>query len=809
MEAIREKGFEKKSPLTNMGFMYEKPYLSDRVKGLRDTYRSAEWGIDVDRMKYFTEAYKETEGEFPAMRNARGLEKALANMTIRIDDEELLAGAKSSRRYSAPGSIEVTGLHAYETLALALYRKGKTVPEVLPRGFGRRSAEFLKHITEFTEEEYRLITEEILPYWGIEISDSLLSRTGPSAITRSPGNMPAIPWSHVSLGIEKLLKTGLRGIAREAADRISLLDSQESDYGKKKNFLEAIQVSTDAVCRFAERYASLAEEKAETAAPGRKKELLEIAGRCRRVPAETPRTFMEALQSIYLVQMAVIVSHGDTVICPGRVDQVLDPFYKEDMKAGRITPEQALEAIEEYQIKTAYSFNGPGVFTIGGLGKDGEDATNDVSHLFIEAHRNLKGLCNGIAARISEKTPRNFLMKVCEVNRHTAGVAIYNDEVHIRDLVQDGYAMEDARNWCNIGCTEITGSANNNGNTAVPLFHLPLLEMALNEGRSMASGWKQTGASTPPASGFKSFEDVKKAFADQVARAIERTVREVEKREPRVQKVCAQPLLSATIEGCIESGTDLYAGGARYNSASIGNQGLATQADSLAAIKWAVFDKKLFTLEELVHHMRNNFKGAEDVRRQLLNAPKYGNDDPYVDEIAEWVVQNFAGELKKHKYWLGGPYRGLMISSGTQNMEGMLVGATPDGRLAGAAVSNGMSPTNAMEKNGLTAALLSAAKASTVPLSDGSALNVNFNPLMIQKDEQLDKFAAVIEGYLAMGGRQVQFNPISRETLLDAQQHPENYPELQVKVSGYSARFIDIQKNLQDDIIRRTSFESC
>ena len=807
MEAIQEVGLEKKTSATAMGLLNEQPFLSDRVKGLRDTYRSAKWEIDVDRMKYFTEAYKETEGKFPTMRNARGLEKTLANMTIRIDDEELIVGAKSSKRYSAPGAIEVTGILGYTSLALALYKKGKTVPEMMPQGFGRRSADFLKHITEFTEEEYRLITEEILPYWGIELSDSPTSMFSRGRSEFS--GMRAVPWSHVSLGLEKLLAIGLKGIARQASDRMKTLDPNETDYETKRNFLEAIQVSIDAVIMFAERYANLAEAQAETATPQRKKELLEIAERCRRVPADKPRTFMEALQSIYLLQMAVIVSHGDTVICPGRVDQYLNPFYQDDIAAGRITREQALEAIEEYQIKTAYSFNGPGVFTIGGLGKDGEDATNDISHLFVEAHRNLKGLCNGIAARISQKTPRDFLTKVCEVNRHTAGIAIYNDEVHIRDLVQDGYAIEDARDWSNIGCTEITGTANNNGNTAVGLFHLPLLEMALNEGASMLSGWKKKGLSTPPVSEMKSFEDVKKAFADQVANAIEDVVKGVEEREPNVQKVFAQPLLSATIEGCIETATDMYAGGARYNSASIGNQGLATQADSLAAIKWAVFDKKLLSLEELVKHMRNNFKDAEEVRQQLLNAPKYGNDDPYVDEIAEWITENFSNELKKHKYWLDGPYRGLMISSGTQHIEGMMVGATPDGRLAGTPVSNGMSPSNSMEKNGLTAALLSGAKVSGASLSDGSAFNVSFNPMMIEKDEQLDKFTAVVEGYLASGGRQVQFNPISRETLLDAQKHPENYPDMQVKVSGYSARFIDIQKSLQDDIIARFNHDKC
>ncbi|MBN1382481.1 MAG: hypothetical protein JXA41_12450 [Deltaproteobacteria bacterium] len=810
MEALQvDRGNEKAPKMSGM-FMYETPYLSDRIKALRDAFHAAKWEIDIDRMRYYTEAYKETEGQLPTMRNAKGLEKTLANMAIRIDDEELIVGAKSSKRYSAPSAIEVGGARGYATLALACYKSGKTVPEVMPDGFLGRSAEFLKHIHEFTEEEYRLISEEIFPYWGIKVPEKVGAMVGLGGIF-SGGEVPPMPWHHISVGLEKPLKMGLKGIARQAADKLKELDPNEADYAKKKDFLEAVQVSCDAVMMFAGRYAKLAEEKAKTAAPERKKELLEIAERCRRVPGETPRTFMEALQSIYLIQMAVIVSHGDVVICPGRVDQYLYPLYKDDVEAGRITKEQALEAIEEYQIKTAYSFNGPGVFTIGGVDKNGEDVTNDISHLFVDAHRNLKGLCNGIAARISEKTPRDFLMKVCEVNRHTAGIAIYNDEIQIRDLMEGGgYNLEDARNWVNIGCTEITGAANNNGNTAVGLFHVPCLEMALNEGCAAMAGWKQMGVKTPPVSEMKTFEDVKKAFAAQVSHAMGKTVKGISEREPKVPEVFAQPLLSATIEGCIESATDMYAGGAKYNHATIGNQGLATQADSLTAIRWAVFDKKLITLEELVKHLRNNFKDAEEVRQMLLNAPKYGNDDPYADETALWVVENFVNELKKHKYWMkNGTLRGLMISSATHQYEGMVVGATPDGRLAGMPVSNGMSPSNAMEKNGMTAALLSGATTASVPLGDGSSFNLTFNPTLIQKDEQLEKFTSMVEGYLSMGGRQLQFNPVSKETLIDAQKHPENYPELQVKVSGYSARFIDIHKSLQDDIIRRTDFANC
>ena len=319
----------------------------------------------------------------------------------------------------------------------------------------------------------------------------------PGAHGEPPGVIPG----HISVGVDKVLKLGMKGIARQAAERMAQLDPNEANYLKKKDFLEGVQVATDAVCMLAGRYAKLAEEMAATADPQRQVELLAIAERCRWVPAEPPRTFLEAIQSIFLTQAAVIISYGDwSITCPGRVDQYLYPFYKQDLEAGRITRDQALEAIMEYYIKVAYNFNGPNDMTIGGLDRNGRDAVNEVSYLFLEAHRNLKGLRNGIGVRISDQTPRPFLMAACEVNRHTAGVAFYNDAIAIRDLVEnDGYSLEDARDWSNIGCTEVTGSANNNGNTAAHgAFFVSLLEMALNDGCWSALKWKRAGVPTSP-----------------------------------------------------------------------------------------------------------------------------------------------------------------------------------------------------------------------------------------------------------------------------------------------------------------------
>jgi formate C-acetyltransferase len=789
-------------------------YVPDRIQRLKKDCLASKPVIDIDRMKYFTESYKKTEGEMPAIRAAKGLETTLRNMAISIGDDELIVGVRSSKKWGRTLYIENGTLLPMLRPALQKSRKA------LEMG--------MEHPAKLSEEEIRIVTEDILPYWRGKTAGAIAKRR-----MREEGMPPewllqVMPMrngaarsldeedgmamqGHVTVGIEQVINKGFKGIARQAAENLAKLDKNEPEYLKKKDFLEAVQVCANAMCMLAERYAKLAEEMARKSSPSRRIDLLEIAKRCRRVPAEPPTNFMEAVQSAYFTQLGVLISYGDgSVTCPGRIDQYLYPSYKKDFEAGGITREKALEAVMEYSIKVGYTSNGPNDFTIGGVDRNGEDAINEVSYMFLETHRNLKGLRNSLAVRIAENTPREFLMKACDVHRYTAGISFYNDEVVIRDLMADGYSLEDARDYGNVGCTETTGCGNNNGYTASAImFHIACLEMALNEGGVALSRWKRVGATTPPVNTFKSFEDIKKAFATQVAHTIDDTVRRIYIRDQAFAENYPQPLLSATIVGCVESGKDITSGGAKYNSASIGNQGLATQADSLAAIKWAVFDKKLLTMEDLVKHLHNNFQGAEEVRQQLLNAPKYGNDDPYVDDIAMWVQENYLNELKKHPYWMGGPHRGMMISSATQTAEGMLCGASPDGRKAGAAVSNGISPTNQMERNGLTAALCSGAKASIVPLSNGTSFNVNINPSTIITDEGLEKFAATIEGYFAIGGRQVQFNPVTAATLRDAQAHPENYPELLVKVTGFSARFIELSKPIQNDIIARTEFASC
>ncbi len=615
---------------------------------------------------------------------------------------------------------------------------------------------------------------------------------------------------HIIPGYNKILEIGFNGISQSAEKELRELDEEDPEYEHQKDFLDSVVMTTKAVGELAGRYAKLAEEKAAKADDERKQELLEIAERCRRVPAEPPRNLMEALQSMWMSQVALSISYGvDNVFSPGRVDQYLYPFYKADIEAGRITRQQAVEAVEEYLIKVSDNLIfGPNNLTIGGLGRNGNDATNEISYVFIEALENIRAMGNGLAVRISPETPRGFLRKACEVHRTTAGVAFYNDGIVIRDLLEDGYSVEDARDYSIVGCVEPTSTGNCLSYTAGnALMLVGVLEMALNRGTRLFNGSRRVGVVTPDPGTFRTFEDVKNAFVEQLAFTVERIVKMSEIKDRVFAEAFPTPLLSSTVEGCIESGKDLTRGGAQYNHGHVNAQGLATVANSLAAIKWAVFDEKMLTMGELVKHLRNNFTGAETLRQKLLRkAPKFGNGDARVDEIAEWVSEVFCSEVRKYKTWRGGIYRPSMFSSGTQDMEGALCGATPDGRLAGEVISNGISPANGTEMNGPTAVFHSVAQAGKALYSDGTALNMNLSPGMLKSDDNIEKLASLIEGYFQMGGRHVQFNPLDAKTLRDAQAHPDMYPDLTVKVTGYSACFVDLGKTLQDDIIARTEF---
>lgn len=780
-------------------------------------------------------------------------------MSIRIDDDELLVGVKTAKGLSPVLDVERTANYDFSFL------RRKSQDSGAPKPY------------EVSEEELRELEYEILPYWrGRSIRDRKLAlweqdgsytgppKYGPRSIRRiikgHGGIKKALKTTlyaiegdvkgtykmrhtaataqdllpdlallvldmqgHTVPGYKRVFELGFHGIWQKAYEGLSSLEEGTSDYLQRKDFYESVIVASKAVCDHSNEYAELAERMAPTAQGQRKQELLDVAGRCRRVPADPPTSFMEAMQSLWMTQVVLSISYGvPDVLSPGRVDQYLYPFYKADIATGRITREQALEVVEEYFVKIANVLlpplpmsnnNGQGLagsnnLTLGGLDREGEDATNEVSNLFLEALEDIKALSNNLSVRISRKTQDGFLKRAMETHRRGAGVAFYCDEVIIEQLQHDGYSLEDARDYSIVGCVEPTSTGNSFSYTAGNAVLLTsVLEQALNEGCTLMTGWKQVGAATPPAATFRTFDDVKAAFVQQLSYNVDRLVRLAELKDRAHAETMPQPLLSSTIEGCLESGQDMTRGGARYNHGHVNAQALATIANSLAAIRWAVFEQKMLTMEELVALLRRDFRGREDVRQALLSrAPKYGNDDESADEIAEWVADVFCSEVRKHSCWRGGNYRPSLFSSGTQTIEGFMCGASADGRLAGEVVSNGISPANGTEKHGMTATLKSAALVGRPLLTDGTALNMRLSLMVLDSDENVDKMVSLIRAYFDLGGRHVQFNPLDTATLKDAQSHPERYPDLVVKVSGYSAHFVDIPRQIQDDVIARTEF---
>jgi formate C-acetyltransferase len=842
---------------------------SERISRIKQRFLSSPFGLDIERARHYTKVWKQMGykgNSRPCMRAALALEKTLRNINIEIDEDEQLVGRKASGMLTEPVGIERGSFNgAIELLLNPLADDNMALPV---GGLGpERQREVFESVTPEMREELK---KEILPYWRHKTAHfSKIDRLtkaglyagvptiGPISLYRmtkglggvknaldvmiknvggNVGNMslrslllapralrlvyeilPDLSYlvldmqGHIVPGYPRVLELGFEGISDWADRQHGELEKGDVDYKRREDFLESVQVSAKAVMEFSNRYAELAEEMAAETEGPRKAELKDIAERCRRVPAKPPRTFMEALQSIWMTLVTLCISYGmDNVFTSGRMDQYLYPYYLANLEAGRIKREQALEAVEELLIKLAGNLIfGPNNITIGGLTREGEDAVNEVSYIFLDALENLKGLGNGLAVRISHKTPREFLLRACAIHRRTAGVAFYNDDIVIRDLEEEEYSPEDARDYSIVGCVEPTSTGNDNSYTAGnAVWLVGILEMALNRGRRLMVGSRRVGAKTRDPRRFRTFEDVKDAFEKQVSYVVDKAVRMMEEKD-RVFEDFPTPLLSSTVEGCLESGKDLTWGGARYNNGHINAQALATVADSLAAIRWAVFDEKIISMRGMIEALSANFRGYDSLRQELLRkAPKFGNDDPRADELAHWACEVFVRETRKHRCWRGGNYRPSMFSSGTQDLEGALCGATPDGRLAGEVVANGISPTNGMEMSGATAVFHSVAQAGKTFISDGSALNMNLSPAMLASEENVEKLASLMEAYFVLGGRHVQFNPLDAETLRDAQQHPEKYPDLTVKVTGYSARFVDLSKVLQDDIIARTEFQN-
>jgi len=793
---------------------------------LKESLLSTTPEISVERAILITESYRETESEPMVIRRAKALDKILRNMSIYILPGELIVGGIAHKQRAAPVFPEYDVEYLEKELNEFEKRPGdafkiseddkKKLKEILPYWKGKTVKE---RVYSMCPKETLMAGEGGLGYQGVGVADSTWE------VENGDG--------HIIAGYDKLLRVGLNGILKEAKESLDNLDLSEPQNIPKYHFLKAVIIALEAAMEYARRYSRLAREMAqETRDPKQKEELEKIAEICEWVPANPARTFHEAIQSVWFAHCIIQIETNGHSVSLGRFDQYMYSYFEKDLKAGRLTRQEALELVECLYVKLSSinklrSWDGTRFLagypmfqnlTVGGQTRDGRDATNELSYICLEAMANLRLHQPSLSARIHRRTPEKFLRKCVDVIKIGIGFpALFNDDVIIPAMLHNAKVhIEDAFDYGLVGCVEPSVMGKWGGRHAGCLFNLvKCMELALYNGKD-----PRTGITLCPGDGdlttFTSLEDLLNAFEKQVRYYVKQAAIKDNIIDLMYEELTPTPFLSALIEDCIKRGKDIKQGGAIYDCTAISTGGIANIANSFAAIAKVVFEDKLITTSQLKHALETNFEDrstdptGEQIRRMLRNAPKYGNDDPYVDLIAKEVARIFMAEVPKYKTtrYRRGPIGCVFLpdwASVSANIPwGFVIGATPDGRKAGEPVADVESADMGTDVSGPTALIKSVANIDHILLSDGAIFNLRFSPSVFENEDKVRKFIALIKTYFDLEGMEMQFNVISTKTLRDAQKHPEKYRDLMVRVAGYTAPFVSLDKAVQDAIIART-----
>jgi pyruvate formate-lyase/glycerol dehydratase family glycyl radical enzyme len=784
-----------------------------RVQRIKSDYNRAVPSICIERAVCFTRSHQETGGQPLIVRRAKAFKESCERIPVTIYPDELLVGNRGAERRSGCINPEVSW---------------RWVEEEMDRFEIREQDPY--HITPQQKEVLR---GQVFPYWkGQSLEEAYLSRL-PEETARVVVDTGIVDndskWrayvGEITPDYEDVIfRKGFAGIMAEARLHLGAIEPISAEQIERSHFYQAVIITSAALVRLAERYAEKAEELAGAEPdPQRKKELLQIADTCRWVPANPPRTFREALQMVWFVQVGRVISENAVAFNLGRFDQYMYPYYERDVQQGTLTQQQAQELIECLWIKlsewvwaissnTARFFAGYCAFqnlTVGGRKRDGTDGTNDLSYMCLRATANVRTHQPGLSVRIHPDCPEEFLLEVCRLIRLGTGFpAVHNDRTGAAMLLAAGLSPADARDWSNCGCVvphfrkvgEWTAAANINLASA--------LEFALNDGRGRLDP-EQRGLKTGDPASFGTFQQLKEAYDAQLASLIKQAVIATVIAQDVHAELAPRPFLSTLVDGCLEKGKDLARGGAFYNVGPVlTGIGVADVANSLAAIERLVFEEKALTLKELCEALDHNWQGYDAMRAMAMKCPKYGNDDDDVDRFAVEITNFYHQEIRKYKDWHGQPFNSAFMGISNYIPAGAVVGATPDGRLAGTPLTEGCSPHCGTDVTSPTAAMKSVAKISHESHSGGTLLNIKLSPDALKTDQDLRNLAALIRGYFELGAFHVQFNVISPATLRDAQEHPENHQDLLVRVAGYSTRFVTLSREVQDAIIARTTYQA-
>jgi len=836
-----------------MKFYTEPIERSPRIPKLIDALYEKMPQIEADRAVLLTESYMATEGEPIITRRAKAFRHILEHLPITIRDHELIVGSATK----APRGCQVFPEYSFEWLEAEF----DTVETRTADPF-------------YISEETKQTLSKVYKYWKgkttSELATSYMTDEIKLAIDHgifTPGNYFYNGIGHLTVDYPKVLAVGYRGIIKETKEALSKLSVGDADFAKRSHFLNAVIMSCEAAIAYAKRYSELAAQMAKTTADvRRRKELEEIAAVCREVPEYGAKSFREACQSFWFVQMLLQIESSGHSISPGRFDQYMYPYYKSDLDAGKLTREEAQELMDCIWVKlndlnkvrdaaSAEGFAGYSLFQnliAGGQDKYGRDATNDLSFMSITATEHVFLPQPSFSVRVWNGTPHEFLIRAAELTRTGIGFpAYYNDEVIIPALQSRGLTLEDARDYNIIGCVEPQKAAKTDGWHDAAFFNMCRpLELVFSNGKDKGI---QLGPRTGEVETMRTYEEFEAAYRTQMNYFIELLVGADNAIDVAHAERCPLPFQSSMVEDCIGRGKSLQEGGAIYNFTGPQGFGIANVTDAMYAVKKLVFEDKKYTLgffkkaldanfgQEMDSHMAAKLtaqvaasivasgkelteedvktvyltvkanKASDDEKKQyaalladIQSLDKFGNDNDEIDLFAREMAYTYTKPLEQYKNPRGGIFQAGLYPVSANVPLGAQTGATPDGRLAFTPIADGVSPAAGRDVKGPTASANSVSRLDHYIASNGTLFNMKFHPSALEGRSGLESFAALVRGYFDQKGSHMQFNVVSRETLRDAQKHPEKYKSLVVRVAGYSALFTTLSKGLQEDIINRT-----
>lgn len=786
-----------------------------RLKELRRLSFLRKPEICIERARYITQylRYHDVESDAPEVRQAKKVGYFLKRKSAQFHDRNLLAGGTTSKPLGAPLFPEFFALYLWPELETVSDRR--------------------KNPQKLSADEARELNLEIFPFWMdknvIEVTrtrfnDPPCLRLFESLVFFIAAKAGCI--SHAVPTYAPMLEHGLSGlIALAAESERELTEKGDKEEKRRADFYQAVQISLQGILDYAEHLAEEAEQLAGISDdPEIKQEFAEMAEVCRRVPARPATTFREAVNAIWICQVGIHAENINMAMSPGRLDQILYSYYQRDLEAGRLDVSRAMELIGCLWLKIADNvtmvpeaseemFGGAGTvpaITLGGIDSSGEDAVNDLTYIILRVTELLTIRDPNVNARYDyEKNSKAYCRRVAEVVFNTKSVpAFYNDKANISALTGQGETLEHARDYAIIGCVELASSGRDYPASSSIMMNLAApLEMALFRGKRPITGEEQVGPATPDPAGLQSFAEFWEVFKTQLDWLIEQAIELNEYMGAVHQEIMPSPLLSSFFEGPLDQGKDLIQGGALYNSSGATHIGFADVVDSLNAIEQAVFIDKKYSFAELLAMVRADYagEGGEKMRLYLKNrTPKYGTENAIARKNARNLVQHLFELYQSHTNYRGGPYRPSYWTMTNHAGLGGISGALPHGRKAGQVFSSGMTPVSGAAPE-LTACLNAVGELGGKYIPGCWALNIKYTP---EEDMHAmsERFAQTIEAYFRSGGQQVQFNIMTYEMLLDAKKHPEKYPQLLVRVSGYSAYFNDLNEMMKDELITRTQY---